>query len=96
MRTHLLAQRTMVWMSWWEKRKASRATTTPATWILPSSGQSWSSLSVNTLSAIVYAILMSLDFSHIDWLYGASSAGSAVLPRGRGLLVNCFDFAHWL
>lgn len=38
MRTRLPEQRTMAWMSWLEKRKASRATTTRATSILPFSG----------------------------------------------------------
>ncbi len=57
MKTRLPAQRMMVWMSWWERRKASRATTTPATWILPSSGQYSFRLTVNTLSATVCGIL---------------------------------------
>ena len=39
MRTLHRVQRMMAWMSWLEKRKASRATATPVTWILPSSGQ---------------------------------------------------------
>lgn len=41
-------------------------------------------------------IITSPDFRHIDRLYGASSSSSAVFAHRQNLLVNCFDFAHWL
>lgn len=56
MRTHLHAQKMMAWMSWWERRKAFRVTTTPATWIQPSSGQYSLGVRVNTFSSTVYEI----------------------------------------
>lgn len=56
MRTHLHAQKMMAWMSWWERRKAFRVTTTPATWIQPSSGQYSLGVRVNTFLSTVYEI----------------------------------------
>lgn len=41
-------------------------------------------------------IITSPDFRPIDRLYGASSSSSAVFAHRQNLLVNCFDFAHWL
>lgn len=83
----------MVWMSWWEKRKASRATTTPATWIQPSSGQ-FSFITVNNFISysVCHDILTSLDFSHIDWLYGASPASSAAFAPSQRLISKLIWF----
>lgn len=89
MRTHRPALRTTVWTSWWERRKAFRATTTPATWIQPSSGQYtlyfFNRASVpSAIDCLCYSLV---SVRRIDYIR-LPEPRALRLPRGT-LLVNC-------